>query len=46
MIDRQVGVILHGIVGNQDLYGNKDDFRIFLNKKFLYLNIKDFKFYE
>ena len=31
-------------VENQDLYRNKDDFPFFFNKKFLYFDLKYFKF--
>ena len=32
------------IVDDQELYSNKDDFDFFQNKKFLYLDLKDFIF--
>ena len=32
------------IVENKDLYRNKDDFRFFFNKKFLYFDLKYFIF--
>ena len=31
---------------NQDLYRNKDDFRFFFNKKFLYFDLKYFIFFN
>ena len=36
--------IFNEIVENQDLYRNKDDFRFFFNKKFLYFDLKYFIF--
>ena len=34
------------MVENKDLYRDKDDFCIFLDKNFLYSNVKDFMFYK
>ena len=34
------------MVENQDLYKNRDDFLIFLYKKILFFNVKDFIFYK
>ena len=36
--------LLLKIVENQDLYRNRDDFIYFLNKKFLYFDLKYFIF--